>query len=73
MGFHIAEAFGRDGRSLTLIDIDPDKGPRIEEELDAAFVVGNGAHQAVLERAGSTRPISSSPPRRRRKRIWSRP
>ena len=51
MGFHIAEAFGREGRSLTLIDIDPDKGQRIEEELDASFVVGNGAHQAVLERA----------------------
>ena len=51
IGFHIAEAFGREGRSLTLIDIDPDKGQRIEEELDAAFVVGNGAHQAVLERA----------------------
>ncbi len=51
MGFHIAEAFGREGRSLTLIDTNPDKGRRIEEELDAAFVVGNGAHQAVLERA----------------------
>ncbi len=51
MGFHIAEAFGRDGRSLTLIDTDPNKGPRIEEELDAAFVVGNGAQQGVLERA----------------------
>ncbi|MDE2977226.1 MAG: NAD-binding protein [Acidobacteriota bacterium] len=28
---------------------------RIEEELDAAFVVGNGAHQAVLERANVDR------------------
>jgi len=51
LGFHIAEAFGRDVRSLTLTDVDPDLSDRIEDELDAAFVVGNGAHQAVLERA----------------------
>ncbi|MCY3590365.1 MAG: Trk system potassium transporter TrkA [Acidobacteria bacterium] len=55
MGFHIAEAFGREGRSLTLIDLDPGMSERIEEELDAAFVVGNGAHQAILERANVDR------------------
>ncbi len=51
MGFHLAEAFGRQGRSLTLIDTDAGLAARIEDDLDAAFVVGNGAHQAVLERA----------------------
>lgn len=51
VGYHLARTLSHQGHSVTLIDSDPEKRDRIEEELDVEFVVGNGAHIPILERA----------------------
>lgn len=51
VGFHVAQTLSQEGNDVTLIDSDPEKQPRIEEELDVSFVVGNGANLEVLQRA----------------------
>lgn len=52
VGFHLATTLSADGHVVVLIDTRDDKRARVEERLDAAFIVGNGTHLPVLERAG---------------------
>lgn len=51
VGFHLARTLSQQGHSVIVIEIDVDQRERVEEELDAAFVLGNGAHVPVLEAA----------------------
>lgn len=51
VGFHLARALSSEGHSVTVIEPDPERQERIEDELDVAVVAGNGAHVPVLEAA----------------------
>ena len=51
VGFHLARQLSQAGHSLVVIELDPEKRERVEESLDAAVVLGNGAHAPVLEAA----------------------
>ena len=51
VGFHLARQLSQAGHSLVVIELDPDKRDRVEESLDAAVVLGNGAHVPVLKAA----------------------
>lgn len=51
VGFHLARTLSQQGHSITVIELDPVRRARIEEELDVAVVGGNGAHVPVLEQA----------------------
>ncbi|HEX9736532.1 MAG TPA: Trk system potassium transporter TrkA [Thermoanaerobaculia bacterium] len=50
VGFHLARTLSREGHDVVVIEADGDKRERIEE-IDAAAVIGNGAHVPVLEAA----------------------
>jgi trk system potassium uptake protein TrkA len=52
VGFHLARSLSSDGHDVTVIEVDPAKQARIEEELDVLVIAGNGAHPAVLTAAG---------------------
>jgi trk system potassium uptake protein TrkA len=52
VGRYLARSLSADGHSVTLIDRDPDKRRLVEEELDVAFVLGNGSHVPTLQAAG---------------------
>lgn len=54
VGFHLASTLSREGHNVVVIEADPDKRERIEE-IDAAVVIGNGAHVPVLEAANVDR------------------
>lgn len=51
VGFHLAKSLSRGEHDVTVIDISQEKLERVEEELDARVVVGNGAHPPVLTNA----------------------
>ncbi len=51
VGCYLARSLSADGHSVTVIDSDPEKRRLVEEQLDAAFVEGNGSHMPVLEAA----------------------
>jgi trk system potassium uptake protein TrkA len=51
VGFHLARSLSQEGHSVVVIENDRDRRDRIEEELDVAVVLGNGAHVPVLESA----------------------
>jgi len=53
VGFHLARALSAEGHDVTVIEIDPSKRERIEEELDVLVIAGNGAHPPVLTAAGA--------------------
>jgi trk system potassium uptake protein TrkA len=53
VGFHLARSLSGDGHDVTVIEIDPQKRARIEEELDVLVIAGNGAHPPVLTAAGA--------------------
>ncbi|MCZ6507076.1 MAG: Trk system potassium transporter TrkA [Acidobacteria bacterium] len=53
VGFHLARALSGEGHDVTVIEIDPSKRERIEEELDVLVIAGNGAHPPVLTAAGA--------------------
>lgn len=55
VGFHLAQALSKEGHDVTVIEIDGGKQARVSDELDVLLVAGNGAHVAVLERAGVDR------------------
>lgn len=52
VGFHLARTLSHDGHDVIVIETDPARGERVEEEIDAAVVLGNGAEVPVLQRAG---------------------
>ncbi len=51
IGSYLARSLSADGHSVTVIDRNPEKRRLVEEQLDAAFVAGNGSHVPVLEAA----------------------
>ncbi|RMH16946.1 MAG: Trk system potassium transporter TrkA [Acidobacteria bacterium] len=51
VGLHLARTLSQHGHSVVVIEIDPIKRTRVEEELDVAVVGGNGAHVPVLKEA----------------------
>ena len=52
VGFHLARSLASEGHHLMVIELDPAKRERVEDDLDVAVTAGNGAHVDVLERAG---------------------
>jgi trk system potassium uptake protein TrkA len=53
VGSHLARLLSQQGENVTVIELDPVRRLRIEEELDVSAVAGNGAHPPVLEAAGA--------------------
>ena len=51
VGYHLASTLSQEGHSVVVIENDHHKKERVQEELDAAVVLGNGAHVPVLEAA----------------------
>ena len=51
VGVYLARSLSSEGHRVTVIDSDPSKRQLVEEQLDAAFVLGNGAHVPTLEAA----------------------
>lgn len=51
VGFHLARTLSQAGHSVVVIELDPSVRARVEEAMDVAVVVGNGAHVPVLESA----------------------
>ena len=51
VGRYLARTLSEEGHRVTLIDRDPAKRQMVEEQLDVAFVLGNGAHVPTLEAA----------------------
>lgn len=52
VGYHLAQTLSEQGEDVAVIELDPVKQVRIEEELDVLVVPGNGSHPPVLEAAG---------------------
>jgi len=51
VGCYLARSLSAEGHHVTLIDSDPAKRRIVEEQLDVAFVLGNGSHVPTLESA----------------------
>jgi len=55
VGYHLARALLREGHEVLIIDKDPEKCQRIEEELGEICLVGDGCEVSVQEKAGAER------------------
>jgi trk system potassium uptake protein TrkA len=53
VGFHLARSLSGEGHDVTVIEVDPVRRARIEEELDVLVIAGNGSHPRVLTAAGA--------------------
>lgn len=51
VGFHLARTLSHEGHSVTVIETAPARAQRIEEELDARVIEGDGSRLGVLEEA----------------------
>ncbi len=51
VGFHLAKTLSRQGHDITVIETNPAKLERLDDELDVFSVEGNGAHPPVLKAA----------------------
>lgn len=51
VGYHLARTLSAENHDVVLIDADPARVARADEELDVLTVLGNGAHVPVLEQA----------------------
>ena len=52
VGFSVARNLSQDGHDVVLVEEDPDRASKAENELDVMVVRGNGARPNVLEKAG---------------------
>lgn len=52
VGFYLAKRLSSEKHDLVVIDSDPEKCRRVQENLDVSVNVGNGASQSVLKEAG---------------------
>lgn len=52
VGLHLARTLSQAGQDVVVIELNPERRARVDEELDVAVVAGNGAHAPVLESAG---------------------
>ncbi len=55
VGFHLARTLSQEGHEVVVIESDPERRDRLQDAIDAAVVLGNGAHVPVLEAAGVSR------------------
>ena len=53
VGFHLAQTLSQEGHDVVVVEADPEQRERVQEELDATVVLGNGAHVPVLEAAAA--------------------
>ncbi len=51
VGRYLAQSLSAEGHTVALIDQDPAKRRIVEDELDVAFVLGNGSHIPTLQAA----------------------
>jgi len=51
VGFHLARSLSNEGHEVVVVELSAERRQFIEDELDVAVVVGNGAHVPVLEAA----------------------
>ena len=51
VGRYLARSLSADGHNVTVIDNNPDKRSVVEDQLDVAFVLGNGSHIPTLHAA----------------------
>ncbi len=54
VGFHLARRLIENNHNITILEADPEKARRAEEQLDAMVVVGSGSSWADLRRANVT-------------------
>ncbi|MDR1472122.1 MAG: Trk system potassium transporter TrkA [Synergistaceae bacterium] len=52
VGFNVARSLSQDGHDIVLVEENPDRASKAENELDVMVVRGNGARPNVLEKAG---------------------
>lgn len=52
VGFFLAERLSREKHDLVIVEEDPERCARAEENLDVSVVQGNASHQSVLREAG---------------------
>ncbi len=52
VGFYLAQTLSQQGHDVAVIELDPAREARVEEELDVMVVPGSGAHPHVLQAAG---------------------
>jgi trk system potassium uptake protein TrkA len=52
VGFSVARSLSQDGNDIVLVEENPDRAAKAENELDVMVVRGNGARPNVLEKAG---------------------
>ncbi len=52
VGYSIARSLSQEGHDIVVVERNQDIATKVEEELDVAVIVGNGARPPVLERAG---------------------
>jgi len=50
VGFNLSKVLSKDGHNLTIIDIDHNKCNRINNNVDARVIEGNGASQRILQK-----------------------
>lgn len=55
VGYHLARALLREGHEVLIIEKDPEKCQRIEDELGEICLVGDGCEVTVQEKAGAER------------------
>jgi trk system potassium uptake protein TrkA len=52
VGFSVARSLSQDGNDVVVVEENPERAAKAENELDALVVRGNGARPNVLEKAG---------------------
>jgi trk system potassium uptake protein TrkA len=52
VGFSVARSLSQDGNDIVLVEENPERAAKAENELDVMVVRGNGARPSVLEKAG---------------------
>ena len=50
VGFNLSKILSKEGYNLTIIDIDPRKCNRVNNNIDAIVIEGNGASQRILQK-----------------------
>ena len=57
MGFHIAQRLSEEQKQVVVIDQNPDKLRRIEDNMDVQTVLGSGSIPSVLKNGGRATPL----------------
>lgn len=54
VGFNVAKSLSEDEHDIVMVEANPDRAAKAEDELDVMVIRGNGARPNVLEKAGVT-------------------